>query len=361
MKRPCVLITSIGSRAAEGVLASLQPLRAQLRLVATNSIAGAPGLYDADAAYLVPATAQRAAYVQHLAEIVEREQPALIFNGRDEEVPALAELAERHPAAGWLLPPAALAPVFNDKLQTARFAARHGLPFADTAVEPDAVQALLARHGLPLVAKPCVGGYNSRDVFVVTRAHQLAALLARGGHAFQPFLGGPALARRFVEFDDAAGLPWTWHPRNTYQTLEVLIGRHGELLQAFATEAVRIGSTVNEVRLRQEPALQALAERHAQVLAAAGHRGPLNVQGFCDEAGAFQAFEWNARIVGTAPGYALLGRNLVLTALLHVLPELAAHVPVQGPALAVFRPLAFRGVPQAWIDQLQRDGVWHAP
>lgn len=362
--RSTVLVTSVGSRAAEGVLACLAPLRAQLRIVGTNSVAEAAANFDTDATWLVPPTAQRAAYEARLAEVLATERPALVFNGRDEEVPALAALAERQPAAGWLLPPAALAPVFNDKYLTARFAAAHGLPFAETACSGAEVDALLGRHGLPLVAKPRVGGFNSRDVVVVTDAAQLAALLARGDQVCQPFVGGPALAQAFAQLQAqvaAGAVPWSWNPVNTYQTLEVMIGAQGEVLQAFATEALRLGTPVEQVRLLPaDSSLQALADRHARVLAAAGHRGPLNVQGFCDAQGRFTAFEWNARIVGTAPAYALQSRNLVLAAVLHRLPALAAALPAEAAALAVFRPLAFRGVPVAWIERLQRDGVWHA-
>jgi len=362
--KPTVLITSLGSRAAEGVLACLQSLRAQLRIVGTNSVAEAAANFDADTTWLVPPTAQQAAFEERMVELVAQERPALVLNGRDEEVPALAALAERQPDAGWLLPPVALAPLFNDKYLTARFAAAHGLPFADTAFTAAEVDALLGRHGLPLVAKPRVGGFNSRGVVIVTRAERLPALLAQGGQVLQPFLGGPALAQAFRSLHDGAAagaLPWDWNPANTYQTLEVLIGERGEVLQAFATEALRQGTPVERVRLLPaDSPLQALAEHHARVLAAAGHRGPLNIQGFCDEAGRFQAFEWNARIVGTAPAYALLGRNLPLAALLHCVPALADRLPVAAPDLAVFRPLAFRGVPRAWIERLQRDGVWHA-
>lgn len=361
MTRPAILITSIGSRAAEGVLACLAPARERVRVIATNSMPDAPGLYDADAAYLVPPTAQHAAFSERLAAIVRHEQPALVINGRDEEVPALAALADRQPAAAttFLVPPTAMAPLFNDKYLTAGFASAHGLPFAPTAWTTEEVRALVARHGFPLVAKPRTGGHASRDVFVLTTTNQVDAVLQRGGFVVQAFVGGERLARRFMDWDLSLGVPWVSNPRNTYHMIDLVIGRQGEAVSLCLSEADRAGSIVQRLRWVDDARLQGVAQRHAAVLAAAGHRGPVNIQGVLAEDGEFMAFEWNARFVGSAPGYALMGQNQVLAALRHFVPALQDLVLPPQQAVTAFRPLVFRGVPAAAIDALREQGVWH--
>ena len=361
MKKPSVLITSVGSRAAEGVLASLAPVRHRVRVIATNSVAEAPGLYDADVAYLVPPTAQQAPFAQRMADIIAREEPDLLVNGRDEEVPVLADLAARDVSGRhvFLGPPPELAPIFNDKYQTAAFAERHGLPFVASACTEPEVRQLIADSGYPVVAKPRSGGHASRNVYVLTSPQQVDTALRHGGFVFQPFVGEGRLGDAFTAWDTAMGIPWMWNPPNTYHMLDVVLGRDAQVVSICVSKAERAGSVVKRLHLLEDPGLHALAVRHAQVLGAAGHRGPVNIQGVVLPGGAFVAFEWNARFVGSSPGYALLGQNHVLAALRHFLPALADQPePTRGPT-TVFRPLVFRGVCDDAIEHLRQNGRWH--
>lgn len=358
MTRPTLLVTSVGSRAAEGILAALGPLRRHVRIVATNSIAEAPGLYEADVAYLVPPTAQADAFFERMKTIIRSERPHLVLNGRDEEIALLARLAGDAACKGtdFLLPPAELAHCFNDKYLTATFAREHGLPFAPTAFTGDELAGLIASHGFPLIAKPRKGGHASRDVFIVLSESQAWRLHARGNTLFQAFIGKHLVHDDFEAWNGDQGIPWTWNPRNTYHMIDFVLGRGGELLAQCMTEAERMGSVVQSLRLVEHPALQDAARRHVDALRAAGHRGPVNIQGCIDPEGRFQAFEWNARFVGSIPGYALLGVNLVDAALRHYLPELAEVPHSETTPRMVFRPLAFRGVPLSAVDALRRNG-----
>lgn len=360
MKKPSVLITSVGSRAAEGILACLAPVRQHVRVIATNSVAEAPGLYDADVAYLVPPTAQHAPFAQRMADIIALEDPDLLVNGRDEEVPMLAELAARDTSARrvFLVPPPELAPIFNDKYQTAAFARRHGLPFTASACTEPEVRQLIVDFGYPLVAKPRTGGHASRNVYVLTSPQQLDAALKHGGFVFQPFVGEGPLGDSFTSWDTAMGIPWMWNPPNSYHMLDFVVGREAQVVSMCVSKAERAGSVVKRLHLLDDPALRALAVRHAQVLGAAGHRGPVNVQGVLLPGGAFVAFEWNARFVGSSPGYALLGQNQVVAALRHFLPALADLPEPASCGTTVFRPLVFRGVPNDAIERLRQNGWW---
>lgn len=358
MSRPSILITSVGSRAAEGILACLAPVRDRIRVIVTNSVAEAPGLYDADVAYLVPPTAQTGAFTQRIAEIITREAPDLVLNGRDEEVVALAGVAATESAARrvFLVPPPELAPIFNDKYLTAQFSLLHGLPFVATACSEPEVRQLIANSGYPIVAKPRNGGHASRNVFVLTASEQVDAALRHGGFVFQAFVGEGRLGDAFLSWNMSMGIPWMWNPPNSYHMLDLVVGRDGDAVSVSVAKAERAGSVVKRLQWLDDPALRAVANRHAEVLGAAGHRGPVNIQGVVLPSGAFVAFEWNARFVGSAPGYALMGQNHVLAALRHFVPALADLPEHRSSRTMVFRPLVFRGVSYDAMEALRQHG-----
>lgn len=359
-----ILITSIGSRAAEGVVASLGRLRQHIRLVVTNSTPEAPGLYDADAAYLVPLTANHAGFVARLGAIIESEQPRLVISGRDEEVTLLAAMAEApagHGKTQFLVPPAAIAPIFNDKYQTAVFANRHGLPFAPTACSRTELDHLIAEHGFPIVSKPRVGGFASRDVRVLFTPEQADRALHLGGLVFQPFLGLHQVEEDIRQWSTGFGEPWLRKPNDTSHMIDFVLGQDGALLALCASVAQRSGTIVQRLTRCDDPALLACAHRHVEVLRRFGLRGPLNIQGVLDPQGRFVAFEWNARFVGSTPGYAQLGVNLVDAALRHYLPELQSVPVVPTTELIPFRSIIFRAVPLCDIETLKQAGHWSGP
>jgi len=360
MARPTVLITSIGSRSAEGILASVAALRPFIRIVATNSVAEAPGLYDADVAYLVPPTAQTDRFLERMREILARERPSIVLNGRDEEVVALARLAEEAPFAetAFPLPPASIAACFNDKLLSARFAKEHDLPFAETAHSEAELKRLIAARDFPLVAKPRTGGFASRDVFVVQTEAQAWTLHERSDVVFQPFIGKQLVHNADDLWRFECGVPWELNPQNTSYMIDFVLGRDGQLISQCLTESERSGSIVRSMKLVSYPVLRESAQRHVAAFRSVGHRGPVNVQGIIDAKGRFEAFEWNARFVGSVPACALLGVNLVEDTLRHFVPALA-QVPVPKPCpQMVFRPLAFRGVPISDVESLRSAGCW---
>ena len=201
MKNGRILITSVGSLVGWTLLAALQPIRSRLTVIGCNTLYASPTLFDCDRLHLVPKSSDVNAYRQALRGIIHREQPDLVIPGRDAELGVLAELA-RTPelrTTRVLVPPVGLVPVFNDKLETARFAARHGLPFAHTAYETTDIKALAEVHGFPLVIKPRCGGHASKTVYIVTNPGQLRAALAIGDMLVQECLNpGPFRSRHLL-------------------------------------------------------------------------------------------------------------------------------------------------------------------
>ncbi len=351
-----ILITSAGSRAAEAIISCLDGVRDQIRLVGTNSVAAFLSIIDLDASYLVPPSADAAAFGARLREIIALEQPDIVINGRDEEVAMLALLAVQTGRA-FLGPPPALAEIFVDKYQTWRYCVQRGLPFARTASTQAQLDALIGAHGFPLIAKPRRGGHASKDVYFVHQRQQALALLDGGNVIFQPVLDGAPDGGVSVA-PASHGVPYAWNPSGTHYLLDFVIGAAGTLVSACVTRAEGAGSIFQRLELVDDPALLALLEQHAQVLARDGHRGPVNVQGCIGTNGQFCAFEWNARFVGSVDGFALLGKNLVLDALIERFPQCLSASQAAPTQAMLFRPQRYRAVPLEAINALTQYGCY---
>jgi len=350
-----ILISSAGSRAAEAILASLACVLAQVRWVGTNSVADFACLDELDVAYLVPLTRDGPAYIHRMRKIVEAERPDVILNGRDEEVAMLAVLA-RETGCLFLGPPPQLAPVFSDKYQTCQFALNHGLPFAETAVSSEELDSLCQKQGFPLIAKPRRGGHASKDVFLVFNRLQADRALANGAFVFQPYIGPTDLLVEMGEWGQSWGMPWIWNPMNVYYMLDFVVGSNAKAVSWCVTRAERSGSNIQRLEMLQDEALEALVHRHVDALGQCGHCGPVNVQGYLDREGQFCGFEWNARFVGSVDGYALLGKNLVLDALVERFPFLMAAPLAKDAQRVIFRPMRYKAVPLMLIQALELHG-----
>jgi carbamoylphosphate synthase large subunit len=328
-----VLVTSIGSLSAVGLVLCCEGVRASLRIIGTNSVARAPGNFLADKAYIVPDTADANAYRSAIERILTEEYPALVLNGRDEELGVLAALRDDggYPGTCFLVPPAALVPVFNDKYETARFAKDHDLPFADTAYFPDEVERLLGRHGLPLIVKPRWDGHASKGVFLVSDERGIEAALATRRYVVQERLPDAALDESLAAWNCHLGMPWAWSVEDHRHEVDMVLGRRGEVAARCITVGATQGAIFRDLRILDDPTMRQVAEDYADVLGRLGHRGPLNLQGKLLPDGRYVPFELNARFTGATIGRAKLGFNAVLAALRHFCaidpgaPELAPN------------------------------------
>lgn len=359
-----VLVTSAGSDSARELIECLAPLRHRLRVVGINLLPDWPSLFLCDVAYLVPPTADQARYRPRLEEIIAREAPTLVFAGRDEDLSVLAALAEeeRYQAIRILGPPTPLVPVCNDKLATARFAAEHGLPFAETEVEAAGVWSLVERHGLPIVAKPRWIGHASKDVYMLTQADQVRAALAAGSFVFQELLATELLARSMTQWRPDLGVPMSWALEDEVDTINLAIGRDGQVLRAMVTASERKGGSMSRSRAEERPEVTKITNAFAAAMAAQGYRGSLNIQGKTLPGRGFVIFEINGRVAGSASARALAGFNLPATLASHYLwdePFIgeAAALPLSETPI-VCRMLSSHTIPRHALATLRETGRW---
>lgn len=361
MKNGRILITSVGSLVGWTLLAALHPIRSRLTVIGCNTLSASPPLFDCDRVYLVPNTSEANAYREALRRIVGRERPDLVIPGRDEELAILSELSTdpEWSTTRVLVPPRELVAVFNDKLETARFAARHGLPFARTACEPAEITVLAETCGFPLVVKPRAGGHASKAVRIVTSPAQLQAATAIGGMLVQECLN-PETIHGIDSFAPEAGVPLHYAVSDLRHAAEWLLDDNGEILSLQGVVSLTEGPLSMSMRLTDDASLREVATNYARVLAKAGHRGVANIQGKSLIDGRFVPFELNGRFTGSAGARAFLGCNQIAQAVRHFLwQEPHSDAPIY-PNTTVLRSTIYQGVDQTAMDTLESTGFWSA-
>ena len=359
---PTLLLTSIGSRSAIGVVQSLSEIRNDIRLVATNSNPRAEGNYLADRTILAPNTAQADDWLTALAVLIRQEKPAAVIAGQDEELPLLAGLAEDFPDTLFLSPPSSLVPAFNDKYETFLFARQNGLAFAESAVSEPDVRSLLGRCGFPMIAKLRQGGHASRSVFLVTDEQQLIACLETGQFVFQEPLGYETFGKSLATWSGHLGIPWKWSVDSLDHGIDMVLDRTLLVASCLSRGHAQGGMHI-DLELCDEPIMRETLGRYAKVFGELGHIGPLNLQGKLLPDGRYVPYELNARFVGTTIARTHLGRNLVVAALEHfgiVAPRGDAGAADVQRENAVERTALFMPFARSDMDTLTATGDWSA-
>ena len=355
-----ILITSIGSRVGQGIVDSLESRRASLTIVGTNSDPTAISNFRVNVTYLVPPSAAKEALLARLRQILEAEQPDLVLAARDGDLEPLAALQNEPELSRirFLCPPPEVVAIVRDKHLTYEFARDRGLPFAESAVDADAADRLIANKGLPLIGKPRAGN-ASVGVSVVRTREEALAVLARGGTMLQEFLAPPPDLDAGLP-DLRCGMPLHFAvPWQTYFSPLVLTDEKGRVIAYYATRHTLVAGKPTKIAPVLEPALEEVARAYAAALAELGFIGPLNVQCHRQADGSFVAFELNARFNGGSSARACLGHNEVAYALDYFLEgRLPATTRPPAEPCYIAKPIVDWLVREADVQRLANDGQW---
>ncbi len=177
--RLSVLVTGAGAPPGVSIFKALRQSPLEPRIVAIDAEPISAGLFRADAAYVLPRISDdEPRYLARLEEICADERVVLVCFGSEVEMRRLAPVKdelERRTGAILVLNSAAALDALMDKWSMAQLLREKGFPVPDTALasDPAAAEALLARHGFPLVLKPRRGS-GSRNLFVLRSREELA-------------------------------------------------------------------------------------------------------------------------------------------------------------------------------------------
>jgi carbamoyl-phosphate synthase large subunit len=252
--------------------------------------------------------------------------------------------------------------MFEDKWLSYRFAQEQGLLFAksalpDAASDHRAVYELAEAVGFPLIVKPRFG-FASRGVRVVLNSGQLAAALAREEEVVvQQYLGDNEAVGEFARGLVRGGLPLFYTLEQDKFSLQTYVRRDGTVGPVCTTlHQMRRGHSAAVERV-QDDELTAMCLKWAEALAAAGWRGPTNVQGQGHAGDKFVAFELSGRFTGATAGRYFWGHDELGYFLEDRLGRSAGRVSTLADSMAI-KYTRTVGVGRAAVERLSRDHVW---
>ncbi|WP_313804068.1 ATP-grasp domain-containing protein [Sphingobium sp.] len=325
-----ILVTGAGAVLGQGIIKSLRQSTLDCRVIAADPNPLSPGLYWADGAYRLP-LANDPAFGDRIHQLLDRERPDAVLVGTDVELSYFA--AERHRLEALfdthvLVSDPRVVAIADDKLETARFFERAGLPHPASAAAEDeeAVEALIAAVGFPLVVKPRIGARSVGVSLVQDRAELALARKGRGGLVIQQCVGDPD-----CEFT-ASTLVFDGEVQASIVMRRDL--RDGNTYRAYTGDYPELNAQVRLLGRALRP------------------HGPANFQFRTDAGGTPRVFEINARFSGTTPLRAMAGFNEVemcVRKLLHDTP--IVQPPVRSGVILRYLDEMF--VPQERIDTVR--------
>lgn len=355
-----LLLLSVGSLAAQRLIDALGTRRECCVVIGTNSIAEAAGNFRCDTVYLVPPAASGAAYIERVAELIQEEHADLVIPTRDDDILALAILGEQSPRSNPVLltGTVAAARVLNDKVQTARFAGRHGLPFAPTSENAREALDLAAAHRLPLIGKPRSGN-GSRGVVLLRSIEEIErAFELHPDLIAQPYLDPPSNMDALVAPFEA-GLPFFFSfPETGQYFVQVVVGPDGHISNPFATLSTQVGGQAVRSQRWDDPELLKVGRAYALATAVEGWRGPLNVQLKRTPAGALVAHELNGRFSGGTAARVYLGFDEIAEVMRRFLPSTAFPSIAPSESDVAQNYLTSYPVPREGVVALRTFGRW---
>jgi nucleoside-diphosphate-sugar epimerase len=350
-------ITSVGSGVSQSVLRSLAVSDLDHRVVGLDAGAYASGVYWVDAAYLVPRVTDVDAYRARVIEIVELERIDMLIPGLDPELIVLATMREELGRLGCtvLVSEPEVVRLSTDKLATADWSTRLGLPFVPTRTLADA-QAHAEELEYPVIVKPRTGSSSEG----IRLAHDPAELCAEAGDdqtVVQPYL--------VPRTRDLAPVGATGNKIEQLHEIsaQFLIGPDGHLMGSF----VSMNHLRHGVPIQIEPVIDAEWVNDGapvvDALIALGARGPINLQGRLGADGRVQFFELNARFTGITGIRAMMGFQeveAVVRAFALDDAEGAARALALDPRLIGLRHVGDMVVPAARVAHLTSHGSLRA-
>lgn len=358
-----LLLLSGGSLVAQNIVAALSSRRDFCDLIAINSKADEPSVFDYDATYLAPSLIDnKEEFDAFFENIIDKIKPDLVIPCRDEDVAFLAEVASKRPEIchRLLCGDLGVARAMLDKAWSWSFSKQYDLPFAPTIQTNANIKEILtfvAKHGLPILAKPRKG-FASQGVRLIYKHEQLASLIGRDGYILQRYLGDPARLEEYTNQSSKQGIPLFHTFEETKISIQGCIGPEGDVSGVCVTENVMQQGKSAFVSKSHDAIVYERGSGWVAKFAEAGWCGPINIQCQRDQDGRLAIYEYNGRFTGATSARVLLGFDEVgITIGLWLGQEFPQSEIMAGNQIVVRAPMS-RVVDLINVQSLQHHRHW---
>jgi len=176
-----VLVTGAGSAIGKGHILSLRKSALKLKIVATDIIKEASGLYYADTAYIIPSVSDESNLLQALRTICQKERIKIIIVGSTQELDFFIKYRqslEKDLDLHVIMNSPDVIRIGRDKWTTGEFLRKNNFYFAESTpiLSQRHLRKFVDRIGFPLIAKPR-NGAGSKGVCLVKNQRQLNGML----------------------------------------------------------------------------------------------------------------------------------------------------------------------------------------
>lgn len=344
-ERISVLVTGVGGGGHGHEVAKALKLAGHYRIVGVDMSPTSFGLFDLDAAFIVPG-ASEPDYMDNLLAICRDERIDVLIHGSEPELKIISAHREAFRLAGVLplINAADVIALCMDKWSTVQALEAAGLPVPRSALverEED-----ISDFPLPAVVKPSTGGGGSANTFLAQDRAELVdgcrTLVQQGKAAIvQEYVGTPTDEYTVGVLSTLDGTLIDSLALNR----EIMSGLSNRIKAPNRTDRADLGpilaisSGVSQGQVREFPEVRGGCEEIASAL---GSQGPMNVQcRFVD--GVLYPFEVNPRFSGTTYIRALMGFNE---------PDLLIRHHVLGEQLAERVEYRFGHVVRALVERV---------
>ena len=246
MTRHRVVITAIGGNVGQGVLKALRNARHEYLVIGTDMEPLSAGFAFADIYYTTPRTGDKG-FEEALSHIRQKHSPEAIYVCSHAELryfSANKERLEKQLGLRIFVNPLNVVDTGCDKLKTARFLEKAGLPFLETAAADDeaGVKDIINRFGFPVIAKPRIGAASS-NVFLVSSHTQLDS-----ARALIPDL----IVQRYIPDDDAEYTATTISGPDKKVRATIVLHRYLTQGTTYRTEMAQDRAIIDQIKRNSE-------------------------------------------------------------------------------------------------------------
>lgn len=313
-----MLITSVGSLVSQNILDALEykvfPRRDLVEVIGTNTIIETPNAYRCDRFYKVSATGS-SHFLSDMERILLKENPDIIFTGRDEDAYVLYDLVHSLEAIQSVLPYGSKESlgIALDKLKTWEFTKKYGLPFAETFVlgmtgDKDDLDQFIDSVGYPIIGKP-IEGYASKGVFYLRDRAEVHRVAAYEDYMLQEYLGDTDSLEAYFDLMDGPAPLFAHAPNVYHNSCHTIIGPDGSISPIFISRNQHDSGRTIGFKKVEIPDLLPYAMAYAEAMVSEGGAGPLTIQFRPASNGGYKVQEINIRCNGNTFPRLILGQD----------------------------------------------------